>query len=98
VPRHNFSLWNRVDIGERWGAGLGLVARSKSYTGTSNAVVLPGYVRADAAVYFSLTPKMALQLNVENLFDIRYFGTANSDNNITPGSPRAFSLGLNLDL
>jgi catecholate siderophore receptor len=98
VPRHNFSLWNRVDIGERWGAGLGLVARSQSYASTSNAVVLPGYVRADAAVYFSLTPRMALQLNVENLFDIRYFGTANSDNNITPGSPRAFSLGLNLDL
>jgi catecholate siderophore receptor len=98
VPRHNFSLWNRVDLGERWGAGLGLVARSKSYTGTSNAVVLPGYVRADAAVYYALSPRMALQLNVENLFDIRYFGTANSDNNITPGSPRAFSLGLNLDL
>jgi catecholate siderophore receptor len=98
VPRHGLSLWNRVDIGERWGAGLGLLARSRSYASTSNAVVLPGYVRADAAVYYALSPRVALQLNIENLFDLRYFGTANNDNNITPGSPRAFSLGLNLDL
>ena len=98
VPRHSFSLWNRVDLAERWGVGLGLVSRSRAYTSTSNAVVLPGYVRADAAVYFALAPKLGLQLNVENLFDLRYFGTANSDNNITPGSPRAFSVGLNVDL
>jgi catecholate siderophore receptor len=97
VPRHSFSLWNRVDLGQRWGAGLGIVARSTVYTSTSNAVVLPGYVRADAAVFYSLTDTVALQLNVENLFGIRYFASANSDNNITPGSPRAFSLGLNLD-
>jgi catecholate siderophore receptor len=97
VPRHSFSLWNRVDLGERWGVGLGLVARSKVFTSTSNAVVLPGYVRTDAAVFYSLTDSVALQLNVENLFDLRYFGTANSDNNITPGSPRAISLGLNLN-
>jgi catecholate siderophore receptor len=75
-----------------------LLARSRSYASTSNAVVLPGYVRADAAVYYALTPRIALQLNLENLFDLRYAGTAHSDNNITPGSPRAFSLGLNLDL
>jgi catecholate siderophore receptor len=98
VPRHGFSLWNRIDIGERWGAGFGLVARSRSYASTSNAVALPGYVRADAAVYFALTPRTGLQLNVENVFNARYFGSAHSDNNITPGSPRAFSLGLNLDL
>jgi catecholate siderophore receptor len=55
-------------------------------------------VRADAAVYFAMTPRTGLQLNVENLFNARYFGSAHSDNNITPGSPRAFSLGLNLDL
>jgi catecholate siderophore receptor len=97
VPRHSFSLWNRVDLGQRWGAGLGLVARSKVYASTSNAVVLPGYVRADAAVFYSLTDTVALQLNVENLFDVRYYSSANSDNNISPGSPRAFSLGLNLD-
>jgi catecholate siderophore receptor len=97
VPRHSFSLWNRVDLGERWGVGLGLIARSKVYTSTSNAVSLPGYLRTDAAVFYSLSDGIALQLNVENLFDLRYFGNANSDNNISPGSPRAFSLGINLN-
>jgi catecholate siderophore receptor len=98
LPRHSLSLWNRVDLGQRWGLGVGLLARSRSHASTSNAVTLPGYVRADGAVYYALTERVALQLNIENLFDLRYFGTANSDNNITPGSPRAFSLGLNLDL
>jgi catecholate siderophore receptor len=28
-------------------------------------------------------------VNVENLFDEEYFGTAHNDNNITPGSPTA---------
>jgi catecholate siderophore receptor len=97
VPRHSFSLWNRVDLGERWGVGLGVVARSRVFTSTSNTVVLPGYVRADAAVFYRLTDGMALQLNVENLFDLQYYSSANSDNNITPGSPTAYSLGLNFD-
>ena len=39
---------------------------------------------------------MRLQANVENLLDTRYYSTANSNNNITPGSPRAIRVGLNL--
>lgn len=35
-----------------------------------------------------------MQLNVENLLDKQYYATAHSDNNITPGSPRAVRLGL----
>ena len=97
VPRHSFSLWNRVDLGQRWGVGLGIVARSKVYANISNAVTLPGYVRADAAVFYSLTDAVALQLNVENLFDVDYYANAHSDSNISPGSPRAYSLGLNFD-
>ena len=51
VPRRSFSLWNRYDFNARWGAGLGVVARSAVYTGTSNAVQLPGFARVDAAVF-----------------------------------------------
>ena len=35
-----------------------------------------------------------LQLNVENLLDEAYFPNANSNTNITPGSPRAVRLAL----
>jgi len=35
------------------------------------------------------------QLNVENLLDRRYFKSAYSDNNISPGAPRSLRLTMN---
>jgi len=88
VPRHSFSLWNRYDFNKTIGAGLGVIARSKSYTSISNAVKLPGYARVDAALYYRLPFGVEAQVNVENLLGAHYFPTANSDNNISPGAPR----------
>jgi catecholate siderophore receptor len=88
VPRHTFSLWNRYDLTRQVGVGVGLIARSKSYASISNAVKLPGYVRADAALFYKLPHGVEAQVNVENLFGAHYFPTANSDNNIAPGAPR----------
>ena len=88
VPRHSFSLWNRYDFNGRVGAGLGVIARSKSYASISNNVRLPGYARVDAAVFYKLPNGMEAQVNVENLFGADYFPTAHSDNNIAPGAPR----------
>jgi catecholate siderophore receptor len=88
VPRHSFSLWNRYQFSERLGAGLGIIARSKSWTSLSNAVRLPAYVRVDAAAFYTLTRGVQAQINVENLFGVDYFPTAHNDNNIAPGAPR----------
>ena len=88
VPRHQFSVWNRYDVTPELGFGLGVIAASKSYTSISNAVRLPGYVRADAAVFYEFTDGIEAQLNIENLFGRDYFPTAHSDNNIAPGAPR----------
>lgn len=96
VPRRTFSLWNRYDFSSRWGAALGVIARDKMFTSTSNAVTLPGYARVDGAVFFALNEKIQMQLNVENLLDKKYFASAHSDTNISPGSPRAVNLGLHL--
>ena len=94
VPRHSFSLWNRYDFTGRLGAGLGLIARSKSYATISNAVTLPGYARIDAALYYKLPRGIAAQVNVENLLGAHYFPTANADNNIAPGAPRTVKATL----
>ncbi|GAA4713489.1 TonB-dependent siderophore receptor [Sphingomonas lutea] len=88
VPRHSFSLWNRYDFNSRVGAGLGVIARSKSYASISNNVRLPGYARVDAAVFYKLPNGMEAQLNLENVFGADYFPTAHNDNNIAPGAPR----------
>ena len=87
VPRHTVSLWNRYDVTQSLGLGLGVIARSKSYATISNQVKLPGYTRVDAAVFYKITPKVEAQLNVENIFGADYFPTANADNNIAPGAP-----------
>jgi catecholate siderophore receptor len=88
VPRHSFSLWNRYDVTQQLGVGLGLIARSKSYASISNAVKLPGYTRVDAALFYKLPNGLEAQLNAENLLGAHYFPSASNDNNIAPGAPR----------
>lgn len=94
VPEHTFSLWNRYDITQQWGVGLGSVYRSKMYAATDNAVTLPGFLRFDAAVYFKATKNMQLQINIENLLDKKYYAYADNNTNITPGSPIAVNAGV----
>jgi catecholate siderophore receptor len=94
VPRHTFSLWNRYDISRHWGVGLGVSSRSESFIATDNAVVLPSFMRVDAAVFVNVTDELRLHANIDNLFDAHYYASAHSNNNITPGSPRGVRVML----
>ncbi len=94
TPKHSFSLWNKYELSETWGVGLGAIYRSESFTSTDNTVRLPGFTRYDAAVFYQPSDHLELQLNIENLLDKKYFPNANSNNNITPGSPLGVRLGL----
>jgi catecholate siderophore receptor len=49
--------------------------------------VPPG--RVDAAACSTVSRRLRLQANVENVFDRASFATAHGNNNITPGAPRA---------
>jgi catecholate siderophore receptor len=94
VPHHTFSLWNNYQIRRRLGAGLGILHRSDMFAAVDNTVILPGYTRADAAVFYSLTEKWRLQMNFENVLDKTYYLNADSNTNISPGSPRTIRAGL----
>jgi catecholate siderophore receptor len=94
LPRHSLSLWNRYELSSRWGAGLGVVYRDAIFASTDNTVRVPGFVRVDAAVFLRLNRHWRAQVNVENVLDRHYFSAANSNTNITPGSPRAVRLGV----
>ena len=96
VPEHTFSLWNRYDITQQWGVGLGSVYRSKIFASTDNTVTLPDFLRFDAAAYFKATKNIQLQVNIENLFDKKYFANAHNNTNITPGSPIAINAGISV--
>ncbi len=75
-------------------AALGVLRRSDMFATIDNTVTLPGYTRADAAAYLSLTRQLRLQVNVENIFDKRYYINADSNTNISPGFPRTLRIGV----
>jgi len=94
VPHNTVSLWNNYRLHPKLSAGVGLLYRSDMFVAVDNTVKLPGYTRVDAAVYYTITAKARLQLNVENLFDARYYLNADSNTNISPGSPVAVRVAL----
>ena len=90
TPRNTFSLWNRYDFNDTWGAAVGVVSRSSMYAAlpsTTTSTILPGYTRLDAAVYAKINKKTRLQVNLENLTNREYALYAHTNNNISPGSP-----------
>lgn len=92
TPAHTFSLWNRYNFTDVWGAALGVIASSHRFALTptaSQSTRLPGYARLDAALYAQFTPNIRLQVNLENLTGRDYALFAHNNNNITPGSPFA---------
>jgi catecholate siderophore receptor len=94
VPRHTVSLWNNYRFLPQLSGAIGLIGRSSAFATIDNSVTLPGYFRADAAVYYDLAENMRLQANLENVLNRRYFANADSNTNITPGSPRALRIAL----
>ncbi|MBS1825100.1 MAG: TonB-dependent siderophore receptor [Acidobacteria bacterium] len=94
VPRHTFSMWNNYRILPRLSGGVGLIHQAEMWAGIDNTVLIPNFTRGDAAVYYSLTEKMRLQANVENVTDRRYVGSAHSNNNLAPGNARTVRVGM----
>lgn len=94
VPRHNIALWNKYDLDDKLSLALGAIYQSDQYAGSDNAVRLKGFTRFDLGAYYNINKTYRLQLNVENLLDRRYTLTAHNNNNIQPGSTRAFKLAL----
>lgn len=95
VPEHAASLWTRYNPVPQLGVAAGVIYQGKRYASTDNLVSMPGYTRVDAALYYTVSEKVTFQVNVENLFNERYFLFANSNTNITPGSPTAVKAGFN---
>jgi catecholate siderophore receptor len=94
LPRHTFSVWNRYDFTPRVGAALGVIYRGDMFAATDNTVRIPDFTRVDAALFAQLTKQVRAQLNIENLFDTKYFASVQNNNNITPGSPIAIRATL----
>ena len=98
VPHRTFSLWNRYQATRWLGVGLGTIRQSDMFAAIDNSVTLPGFWRFDAAAYLGNVRGVTMQLNVENLFDRRYYATAHGNNNVMPGSPRVVRVSVRTSL
>jgi catecholate siderophore receptor len=92
VPRHQLALWNRYELLPGFGLGLGVIHQSRQWAalhnpGVSPATQLPSFTRVDAALFYDVSERFGLQLNVENVLDEEYFADAHNNNNISVGAP-----------
>jgi catecholate siderophore receptor len=97
TPKHQFSLWNRYNLGKAFGVGVGVIHQSGMFAAIRTAPTVtrvPGFTRVDAAVFYDLSDNVQLQANVENLFDTDYFPDAHSNNNISTGAPINGRIGV----
>ena len=103
VPYNKFTLWSTYHVQEGplqgFGFGGGLFAySSRNSTIFDGPVDMPGYIRADAALYYNRDLQMAnwlgakgvnVALNVRNLLDQRYVATSyNGSSQFFFGEPR----------
>lgn len=77
-----------------WGAGIGIVSQTEYFANADNQVHVPGFTRVDGALFYRFDTNLRAQLNVENIFGVKYYPSADSNNNITIGSPRAARLSI----
>lgn len=98
LPKHSISAWNRFDVTDQIGLGLGVIHQSDQFASFSNNVVLPSYWRVDAAAYYAVSERLSLQLNIENLFDEDYYPSAHGDNNIQPADPFSARIGVRFEI
>ncbi len=98
LPRHQASAFARYNLTGKLGVALGVLHQSSQFATISNAVRLPAFTRLDVAVFYDLSDRVALQVNVENLTDADYFPSAHTDNNITTGKPLNARLTLRVKL
>jgi catecholate siderophore receptor len=89
VPASTISLWNKYQITSGFSLALGVTHQTDMYAAISNTVKLPAFTRVDGGIYYSLPGGIGTQLNLENIFNEKYYPLANGNSNITPGAPRS---------
>ena len=76
---------------------MGVIYQDDYFTSFNNTVEIPSFTRVDAALYYAFAGgKARVALNVENVFDKKYYPTVDGDNNISPGAPRNVRLTLSM--
>ena len=90
VPQHSAGLFTTYEIQkgnlQGLGFGLGLFYVGEREGDLDNSFSLPSYLRTDAAIFYR-RGNLRAALNVNNLFNVRYFESTNGALRVFPGAP-----------
>jgi catecholate siderophore receptor len=89
VPKHSATFWTTYDFLEKFQVGGGPTYVGSRYANADNTNRAPGYIRWDATVAYSLTPKIQLRLNGLNLTNDLHYETTHPAH-VIPGAGRTF--------
>lgn len=95
VPEHSLGLFSVYEFlaGAMQGLGVGGGMRyvdERAGDNQASGFTIPSFTKTDLVVFYKPSARWRLQLNVENLFDKRYFDRAFGFNRVVPGQPRTF--------
>jgi len=96
APKHQGGIWAKYtfNIPALNGIGIGAGANYVSTRTTfSEALNLPSYVVADAALYYTID-KFRLSANLNNVFNKTHWVGGYDFNRLFPGTPRNFLIGV----
>ncbi|MEO1078439.1 MAG: TonB-dependent receptor [Pseudomonadota bacterium] len=94
VPKHSGRIWTQYEVRGGMLDGLSLLAgltfASDRAGDVANSYFVDAYRLVDFGARYALSDSIALQLNVQNAFDERFFnpGTGFNEGFVTPGEPR----------
>lgn len=94
VPEALGNVWLRWDATRRVQARAGLRYVGRRFSDNGNAFRIPGYATVDGALSYALSPHMAVDLRVYNLFDKAYAVTVYGDQQWILGRPRSLDVAL----
>jgi iron complex outermembrane receptor protein len=80
--------------------GAGAVIRGRREGDNINDYQLPGFVKVGAMAAYgwhAAGTQMSVQLNVDNLFDKRYFESLSGTRTVMPGTPRRWIASLRVE-
>lgn len=101
APENMVNVWLNYEAqkGALKGAsiGAGVNYMDETFTNSANTYVMPAYTVADLAVGYRVG-RIGMRLNINNLFNERYYANAIYANQFSPGATRNFLVSLKYSL
>ncbi|MFV7790920.1 TonB-dependent siderophore receptor [Aliarcobacter lanthieri] len=92
--RTTANLFTKYKINKDLSIGGGLNYKSKFYTGSgATQITQDEYIIANAMASYDITKDLKLQLNINNLFDKKYYENVGT-NRMVYGEPRSFAVNM----